>query len=50
MWSLVPFLITLLPLAIIGGVLYLIYKWVNRFIKLREQQNELLKEIIRKLK
>ncbi len=47
--SLFPILIVLLYFLIIGSVLYLIYKWVSRFIHLREQQNELLREIIRKM-
>ncbi len=50
MWSLFPFFIIIFYLAIIGSILYLIYKWVSRFIALREEQNELLREIIRKMK
>ena len=36
-------------LAIIFGILYLIYKWVNKFISLRQEQNDLLREIINKM-
>ena len=44
-----PMLIVLLYLTIIGGVFYLIYTWVNKFLSLRKEQNDLLREIIKKL-
>lgn len=44
-----PFLIIIIYLAILFGVLYLIYKWVNKFISLRQEQNDLLREIINKM-
>ncbi|MGQ7871233.1 hypothetical protein [Sunxiuqinia sp. sy24] len=36
-------------LSLIVGILYLIYRWVSKFIALREEQNDLLREIIDKL-
>ncbi len=44
-----PFLFIIIYLTILFGVLYLIYKWVNKFISLREEQNDLLREIINKM-
>lgn len=44
-----PILMISLYLAIIIGVLYLIYKWVNKFISLKQQHNDLLREIIKKM-
>jgi hypothetical protein len=49
MLALFPFLILLVYLAIIFGILYLIYTWVNKFIVLRQEQNDLLREIIKKM-
>lgn len=49
MFGFFPILFVLFYLFIIGSVLYLIYTWVTKFIRLREEQNELLKEIIRRL-
>jgi hypothetical protein len=36
-------------LAIIAGLFFLIYTWVNKFITLRQEQNDLLREIIKKM-
>lgn len=48
--SILPILIIyLIYLIIIGGVFYLIYKWVNKFISLKKEQNDLLREIIKRL-
>jgi len=44
-----PFLIIIVYLAILFGILYLIYRWVNKFISLRQEQNDLLREIINKM-
>ena len=44
-----PILIVIVYLAIIIGIFYLIYKWVNKFISLRQEQNDLLREIINKM-
>ncbi len=45
----IPILVGIVYLAIIFGILYLIYKWVNKFITLRQEQNDLLREIINKM-
>lgn len=44
-----PFLLIVVYVAVIFGILYLIYRWVNRFISLRQEQNDLLREIINKM-
>lgn len=44
-----PILFAIFYLAIIFGILYLIYKWVNKFIVLKEEHNQLLREIINKM-
>lgn len=49
LFAVFPFLIVIVYLAIFAGILYLIYTWVNKFIALRQEQNELLREIIKKL-
>jgi len=36
-------------LAIVAGLFFLIYTWVNKFINLRQEQNDLLREIIKKM-
>ena len=48
-FTFLPFLIMIVYLAILFGILYLIYKWVNKFISLRQEQNDLLREIINKM-
>ena len=42
-------LISFTYLAIVAGIFYLIYTWVNKFITLRQEQNDLLREIIKKM-
>jgi|WetSurSiteA1Bulk_404760.scaffolds.fasta_scaffold137678_1 hypothetical protein len=44
-----PFTIIAVYLAIIIGVFILIYNWVNKFISLKQEQNEILRDIARKL-
>lgn len=44
-----PFLIGIVYLAIIFGVFFLVFTWVNKFISLRQEQNDLLREIIKKM-
>ncbi len=44
-----PFLFMIIYLAIFFGILYLIYKWVNKFIALKQEHNELLREIIMRM-
>jgi len=48
-FSFLPILLIIIYLAILFGILYLIYKWVNKFIYLRQEQNDLLREIINKM-
>lgn len=44
-----PFLIILVYLAILAAFLYMIYLWVNRFISLKQEHNNLLRKIIQKM-
>ncbi len=44
-----PFVIVFFYLVFIAGILYLIYTWVNKFISLKQEQNELLKKIVEKM-
>ena len=44
-----PFLFLFVYLGIIGGVFYLIYTWVNKFIFLKQEHNDLLREIIKRM-
>jgi hypothetical protein len=44
-----PFLIIMVYLAILAVIFFLIYTWVNKFITLRQEQNDLLREIIKKM-
>ena len=48
-FAFLPFIIFLFYLTILGVVFVLIYTWVNKFITLKQEQNDLLKEIIKKL-
>ena len=48
-FAFLQFIIFLFYLTIIGVVFFLIYTWVNKFISLKQEQNDLLKEIIKKL-
>lgn len=43
-----PIMIGLVYLTIFAGVLYLIYTWVTKFIRLKQDHNDLLSEIIKK--
>ena len=44
-----PMVIIIIYLMIIFGVFYLIYTWVNKFIALKKEHNDLLREIIKKM-
>ena len=44
-----PFIIGIIYLMFIIGIIYLIYTWVNKFILLKQEHNDLLREIIKKL-
>lgn len=48
-FAFLPFIIFLFYLTIIAVVFFLIYTWVNKFITLKQEQNDLLKEIIKKM-
>jgi hypothetical protein len=43
-----PFPFLIVHLLIIIAVIYLINKWVNKFISLKHEQNEILREILKK--
>lgn len=47
--TLIPILLIVIYVAIVVSILYLIYTWVNKFIELKQEQNNLLKEIIEKM-
>lgn len=48
--SLIPLiLIVFFYLVIIGVIIFLIYTWVQKFIRLKEEQNNILREIAKKL-
>ncbi|SFB88695.1 hypothetical protein SAMN04489722_101181 [Algibacter lectus] len=47
--SVFPFLFFIVYLAVIFGILYLIYKWVTTFINLKREQNDILREISNKM-
>ena len=44
-----PMLIGIIYLTVIFGILYLIYTWVNKFILLKQEHNNLLRKIIKKM-
>jgi len=48
-FAFLPFIIFFFYLTIIAVVFFLIYTWVNKFITLKQEQNDLLKEIIKKM-
>jgi len=48
-FSFFPFVIILIYLAIIFGIMYVIYTWVNKSIALKQEHNDLLREIIKKM-
>jgi hypothetical protein len=43
-----PLIITFY-LVIIFGTFYFIYTWVNKFISLKQEHNDLLREILKKM-
>jgi hypothetical protein len=49
MISVFPFLFFIVYLVIIAAIIYMIYKWVTKIIALKQEHNDLLKEIIRKM-
>jgi hypothetical protein len=49
MFGILPFLFIIFYLTVFGVVFYLVYTWVNKFIALRQEQNNLLREIVKKM-
>lgn len=49
MFSFFAILVTFFYLTIIGVIFYLVYTWVNKFISLKKEQNDLLREIIKRM-
>ena len=49
MLTFLPLLIVLFYLAILGGIFYLVYTWVNQFLALKREHNDLLREIVKKM-
>lgn len=48
--NIIPVLIIILfYLALLFGIFYLIYRWVTKFLFLKQEHNELLKEIVKKM-
>ncbi len=43
------FLFPIIYVAILIAVFYLIYTWVNKMISLKQEHNDLLREIIKKI-
>ena len=43
------YLIWLVYFGVIIGILYMIYRWVTKFLALKQEHNDLLREIIRKM-
>ena len=48
-FNIIPLLVVVFYLAIIITVSYLVYTWVNKFISLKKEQNDLLREIIKRM-
>ncbi len=48
-FAIFPILVFLFYIAILVVVFYLIYTWVNKFISLKKEHNDLLREIIKKM-
>ncbi len=44
-----PMIVGFIYLMVLLGILYLIYTWVNKFILLKQEHNNLLREIIKKM-
>lgn len=47
--SYLPLLIPIVYSVLILGLFFLIYKWVSKFISLKQEQNDLLREYINKM-
>jgi len=49
LFSIIPFFFVFFYMVIFFLVLFIIYRWVNKFISLRQEQNDLLRQIINHL-
>ena len=49
LFAIFPFLFILFYLAILASIFYLFYTWVQKFIALKQEHNDLLREIIKKM-
>jgi len=49
MTALIPLFFVVIYLAIFFGIIYLISRWVNKIIYLKQEQNEILRELVRKM-
>ncbi|SHJ69359.1 hypothetical protein SAMN04487911_1313 [Arenibacter nanhaiticus] len=47
--SFFPYLSIILYLGLIFGSIYMVFKWVNKFISLKQEQNDLLRDIVKKM-
>jgi len=50
--AVLPYLSLLFPILyiiVVLGFLFLIYKWVTKFIALKQEQNDLLREYLNKM-
>ena len=44
-----PIMIIVFYFAILIAIFYLVYTWVNKFLSLKQEHNDLLREIIKKM-
>lgn len=49
-FPLLPMFFILIYLGIFFLILFIIYRWVNKFISLKQEQNDLLRQIVEHLK
>lgn len=47
--SIIPVLVIIFVLGILLSMLYLLNSWVNKYLNLKKEQNELLREIANKM-
>jgi hypothetical protein len=47
--DILPLMMVIIYLGIIVGAFYLIYKWVTKIISLKQEHNDLLREISKKM-
>jgi len=44
-----PLFVSIFYLALISCLFYFIYTWVNKFISLKQEHNDLLREVLKKM-